>query len=211
MPSERSLCEEYKLSRTTVRNAISELELNGYVRRIQGKGTFVRANDVVKHNLSDYYSFTDQIRSLGKTPKSEILDFHIKRANPETVENLKISEDDLVIRFVRLRKSNDTPMMLETTYLKYQDFPELTKLNLEEKPLYEIFEHDYKRKIYKVNERFSVSLLSKNDSKLLGVKNGEPCLVITRISTDKDENIIEYTTSLARSDKFVYQNEYYPK
>lgn len=211
MPSERTLCEEYKLSRTTVRNAISELELNGYVKRVQGKGTFVRAQDVVKHNLSDYYSFTDQIRSLGKTPKSEILDFHIKKANSETIKNLKISEDDLVIRFVRLRKSNDTPMMLETTYLKYEDFPDLTKVHLEQKPLYEIFEHDYKRTIYKVNEMFSVSLLSKEDSILLDVQNTDPCLTITRISTDYNGNIIEYTTSLARSDKFVYQTEYYPK
>ncbi|WP_425538523.1 GntR family transcriptional regulator [Microaceticoccus formicicus] len=211
MPSERTLCDEYKLSRTTVRNAISELESNGYVSRVQGKGTFVRAQDLLKHNLSDYYSFTDQIRSLGKTPKSEILDFHIKKANSETAKNLNISEDELVIRFVRLRKSNDTPMMLETTYLKYEDFTELTKVHLEQKPLYEIFENDYNRNIYKVNEMFSVSLLNSETSKLLGVKNKEPCLAITRISTDEDENIIEYTTSLARSDKFVYQTEYYPK
>ena len=206
IPSERTLCTEYGVSRTTVRNAISELELNGFVKRVQGKGTFVISQEVM-HNLSDYFSFTDQIKRLGQIPSSEIIEYHIENANPEIRDIMNLTESDLIITFLRLRKANDTPMMLETTSIKYDDFPEITKKLLEEKPLYEILKNNYGVSIYKVIESFSVSILSSEEAKFLDVKNSDPCLNITRVSSDMYGSVIEYTKSLARADKFVYRSE----
>lgn len=211
LPSERQLCEDYGVSRTTVRNAISDLEFNGYIKRIQGKGTFVHNPAIHRHNLSDYYSFTEQTKKMGKVPRTDILEYHIERVSNLVAERMNIEEDELIIRIVRLRISNDVPLLLETTFIRYLDFPEITKPLLEELPLYDIFEQKYDRKIYKVNEVFSVSSLSKDQAKALNVRNGDPCLKINRLSYDGKDKIIEFTISLARGDKFNYQTTYFPK
>ncbi len=208
LPSERQLCRLYELSRTTVRQAISELELNGYIQKIHGKGTFVANKDSSKHNLSDYYSFTKQMQSIGKIPKSTVLEFHIERSNKFVADKLKINEGEKVIRFVRLREADETPMMLETTFIPYNDFNKMKKSNLDELPLYDIFEDVYNRKITHVEEQFSASLIGKEESIILKTDIGSPCLKIKRLSFDKNNEIIEYTISFAKGDQFAYKVEY---
>lgn len=41
LPSERELCEQYDISRATVRRAMVELEKNDYIYKKQGKGVFI--------------------------------------------------------------------------------------------------------------------------------------------------------------------------
>ena len=211
IPSERQLCQIYNISRTTVRNAITDLEHSGLLTRIQGKGTFVQNPKRSRHNLSNYYSFTEETKKLGKVPKSVILEYHIQKAEPEIASIMGITSSDLIIQFVRLRLADNEPMLLETTFIKYEDFPEITRNLLEEMPLYEIFEYKYKRKIHQVNEKFSVTLLNSKQSSLLDVKLNNPCLKIIRSSYDEDNNIIEYTESYASGDKFNYETTYFPK
>ena len=61
MPPERELCETYGVSRITVRKALDDLQNEGYLDRVQGKGTFVRRATMEK-KLSKFYSFGDELR-----------------------------------------------------------------------------------------------------------------------------------------------------
>lgn len=44
IPSERVLCEQFKMSRITVRKALEELTVNGEIYKLHGKGTFKSGN-----------------------------------------------------------------------------------------------------------------------------------------------------------------------
>ncbi|MGO3751806.1 MAG: GntR family transcriptional regulator [Peptoniphilaceae bacterium] len=207
LPSERELCNIYSLSRTTVRQALLELEIDGLITKVQGKGNYVSRPNSQKQNLSDYYSFTEQIKALGKVPKSLIMNFEIKDPS-ELVKRQMTLKTNKVIKFSRLRLADDIGMMLETSYLPYEDFSDMTKLDLEEKPLYDIFEHKYRRKIAKVTEEFSASNIKKSQAEILGVRPNSACLNITRHSYDLNSKLIELTFSIARADRFIYRTSY---
>ncbi len=202
LPSEREICNQYNVSRTTARQAIGELERKEYVYKIHGKGTFVSPK-VYKQQLLKFYSFTEEMKKLGKKPSSEILGFELIKANEKIAIKLGINKDENIYKILRLRIADGVPMMLEFTYLPEYRFLKLQDKMLRERPMYDIFREKYNVSITKAKESFKPVLINKNDAKILNVKDGTAAMKIERI-TYEDENIIEYTVSISRGDKFEY-------
>lgn len=204
LPSERELCNIYNMSRTTVRQAMYELELGGYITKVHGKGTFVAKPAGEKNDLSHYYSFTTRTLEQNKTPKVEILDFHLETANKSLLKGLGLREGEKVFRFDRLRLADDIPMMLETTFIPKDISPDLHKELLMETPLYEILERQNHQSIKKVVEHLSAGNLSPKQAQALNLQAGLACLKITRYSYNAQGRVLELTHSFARADLFVY-------
>lgn len=202
LPSEREICNQYNVSRTTARQAIGELERKEYVYKIHGKGTFVSPK-VYKQQLLKFYSFTEEMKKLGKKPSSEVLGFELIKANEKIAIKLGINKDENIYKILRLRIADGVPMMLEFTYLPEYRFLKLQDKMLRERPMYDIFREKYNVSITKAKESFKPVLINKNDAKILNVKDGTAAMKIERI-TYEDENIIEYTVSISRGDKFEY-------
>lgn len=208
LPSERQLCRDYDVSRTTVRNALGQLVNSGYLYQIQGKGTFVREQN--RENLSNYYSFTEQTRKNDRTPKSKVLNFTIRDANPEEKKIFEKEEDFSIIVFDRLRLADDEPMMYERTFIPYDKFRKVDKDLLETKALYDIFEEDFGEKIVNVRERFSATSMGENVASSLKLRVNSPSLKIRRFAYNMENDLIEYTISFARPDVFYYETSYNP-
>ena len=201
--SERKICEMYDVSRTTVRQAISELEREGYVYTKRGKGTFVSSQ---KYNqiLEGFYSFTEEMKKLGKVPSSKVLKFEILTSSNDIIKKMKLIQGDLVYKFTRLRLADGEPMMLETTYVPYDNFAGITKKNLNTTALYDIFKDFFNERVEYAEEIFLPVLANDVESKYINVEVGSPCLKITRYAFNKTNKIIEYTVSIARGDRFKY-------
>ena len=208
LPSEREICRVYDVSRTTVRLAMKELEDQGYIYRVHGKGTFVSAINKNKQNLGDYYSFTEQTKRQGKVPKSLVLEFEIVNSNYFIAGQLGIDPGNKIIRFVRLRLADNIPMMVETTYLPHDRFSTLTEDMLNQKPMYDIFREDFDSRIETAEETFSAAIIGRKKANLLGVSEGDACLKLSRTSWDSSNRIIEFTASTARADQFNYKVYY---
>lgn len=209
LPSEREICIKYGLSRTTVRLALQELESMGYIYRQHGKGTFVSNLVNRSTNLKEAYSFTEQMKSLGKEPKTQILEYKIFDVNKYFANHLCLSLGDKAIKIKRLRLADGLPMMLERTYLPYRKFVTLSKELLEKKPLYDIFKEDYQENVKLAEEEFYASIVSERDSKMLDVPTGAPSLNLRRTSYNMKNDVIEYTLSVARADQFIYKVRHY--
>lgn len=205
LPSERELSTRYGLSRTTVRLALQELEKMGYIYRQHGKGTFV--SDLSKQitNLSGAYSFTEQMLSLGRVPTTKVFEFSLLEANKFLGTQLQLSIGDPVFKLKRLRLSDGQPMMVERTYLPVKKFIHLTRDQVEEKPLYTIFEEDFKQTIQVAEEEFFASIARKKDADLLGILEGAPVLHLLRTTYNTKNEVIEYTKSIARADQYRYR------
>ncbi|EQG00017.1 GntR family transcriptional regulator [Clostridioides difficile] len=205
MLSERKICDEYGVSRTTVRLAMAELEHMGDIYKRHGKGTFVAALSQNSQNLMESYSFTDYMRTQGKKPGTKVLSFEVVESTKYFSEKLGITPGEKMIKIMRLRLADDLPMMLERTYLPMKEFIGLTKEKIEQKPLYEIFREDYGEIIKVADEEFSAGIISDKEAKLLEVPGDSPCLKLLRTTYNDDNIVIEFTLSVARSDKFVYR------
>lgn len=202
LPSERELCEMYNVSRTTVRQTMQELEKEQYIYKQHGKGTFV-APRVIDQSLVKFYSFTEEMKRLNKNPTTKVLDFEEVESDSKLAMKLGIEEGDKIYKITRLRLADEEPMLYETSYLPVTRFPNLKSSHLEEHPMYSLFRDLYQVVITKANERFRAVPTSPTEARLLNIKEGEPSLLIERL-TYEQENVIEYTVTIARGDKFTY-------
>ena len=202
LPSEREICEKYSVSRATVRQTMQEMEQDGYIYRSHGKGTFV-APQKVNQELLKFYSFTEEMKKLGKIPSSQVLKFDVIECEKNISKKLAVEENTKVYKILRLRLADNKPMMLETTYLPYARFPGMTREELEQAAMYDIFKKKFNTNITSAKETFQPVTTNTQEAKYLQVAKEIPSLKIQRYTYEKDQ-IIEYTISIARGDKFEY-------
>ena len=205
LPSERELTEIYQVSRTTVRQAMQELESMGYIYKKHGKGTFVSSISSSIMNLSGTYSFTEQMKALGKAPTTQILSFKVIKANKYLSEQLDVFQGKKLIKIKRLRLADGKPMMIERSYLPFDKFELLTTEMLEEKPMYDLFNTEFHQIIKYAEEEFYASLVNERDAEYLGVPDDSASLNLIRKTYNISNEVIEFTLSVARADHFRYK------
>ena len=105
---------------------MDELEKEGYIYKIHGKGTFVSPKRM-NQDLSAFYSFTEEMKKLGKEPSSEVTGFEVVQAGEHIRGMFKIGNEDLLYKISRIRKADGIHMMYETTYIPYERFKGITR------------------------------------------------------------------------------------
>lgn len=203
LPTEMELCKMFGVSRITIRQALEQLERARYIYRKLGVGTFV-SEKVFQQDLKKFYSFTDEMIKIGKTPKSIILGFEKIKCDEKIAAKCNIDVSGSVYLMKRLRMADDIPIMLENTYLPAYRFESLTESVFKEHAMYSVFKNRYNVVFSKAIETFQPVLIREDESKLLEVAKGTPGMMIERYTFEWD-SIIEYTVSIARGDKFVYR------
>mgnify|MGYP004709594301 CR=1 FL=1 len=120
LPSELELASDLGVSRTVVRDALSELERDGYLERVRGIGTLVNRDVVqLKNRMDQKLEFYKMIRAIGKEPRSDNLSVTREIAFPALAEKLQLPTDaSQTLVFVRRRvMADDTPVLFSTDIL----------------------------------------------------------------------------------------------
>jgi len=202
LPSEREICDKYELSRSTVRQALLELEQAGYIYKIHGKGTFVSPKKL-NQELLKFYSFTKEMKKIGKVPMSQVLEFEHIQCDWNLAQKMKTKIGSELYRFVRLRLADGQPIMIETSYLPKDRFDGLSRDDLNKNAMYDIFSKRFQANITHAKETFQAVMTDEITAKFLKSKRALPSLKIERFTYERDR-IIEYTVSMARGDQLIY-------
>lgn len=203
IPTEHELCQQYQVSRITVRQALAELEKEGRLVKKQGIGTFVSFSKF-EQNLVSFYSFSEEFKKMGFSPRNKVLEFVHVLAPADIAEKLSLKDSQLGVYFIkRLRYADDILMAIEDTWLPASLFPGIDKQNLDDNALYDIMRDQYNVIPNSANESFGATAVNSKDAELFGIKIGDPALDIERL-TFSAQVPIEYTTAIVRGDKFRF-------
>lgn len=202
LPPERTLAERYGTSRTTVRQALAELVVEGRLHRIQGKGTFV-AKPKVAQKLQ-LVSYTEDMRHHGLRPETRILDIGYAAADERLAGLLGLSRGDRTLRVHRLRLADGEPMSIDTSHLPAHRFPGLRRELPRHRSLYETLATAYGIHLAEAEETIETVLASPEEARLLGVDVGSPLLLLSRHAFDDDGEPVEWAQSLYRGDRYKF-------
>ena len=115
LSGEMDLCRAYGVSRITVRQALHELEINGYITRHRGKGTFIR-NPIETHSLQKVSSIIDQLKIEGIETVNKILANKVIEPKPAIKKILKLEESDKILFVKRLVFAHGSPLYITKAY-----------------------------------------------------------------------------------------------
>ncbi|MBS4177966.1 GntR family transcriptional regulator [Lederbergia citrea] len=206
IPSEKDLCAQFNISRSTAKKAIEDLVQEGVLNRIQGKGTFI-AKPKLEQSLSGFYSFSKVMQEKGLNPRDIILDMKIVEATPKVTRKLKLKPDEEVIELKRLRCANNEPIIFETSYIPEKIVPKISPESILENSLYDVMFKEFGIIVAKAKEVFEPILIQEYERKYLEVKEGYPALLLERIAYDTYENPVEYCHSIVRGDRCRFYTE----
>lgn len=190
--SEAQFQKEFKVSRITVRKAIDELVTEGYITRLQGKGSFVKRQN---HGRQKTLSLTQVCQEQGKKLTSEVLSAS-KAAVPGNFTDLFAT--DSLIEIQRMRKIDGVPIMLEKTF-----FPAAFDFLLAQDltgSLYQILEDHQIEPDYKGLNQVAISQLTDEEAKLFNVQSGISVIHHTGTVYDAANQLVLASEELVRVD-----------
>lgn len=202
LPTEEQLCSHFKISRSTVRQALNELVNEGTIARYKAKGTVSIPHKYEQNFLSVLESFNDEMQEKGLVPTTEVLDLAIITA-PESVRKaLRLKEGDQVVKLVRLRGTNGQPIVLVHTFLPagYKNIGQLVDEDFVHNSLYTLLETKYGVVIDRTRRILEIRFAGEFEARHLQIDHKAPVQYIETISRTDDGTPFEYSRASYRGD-----------
>ena len=201
LPSEAQLCEDYRVSRTVVRQALAELANEGLIVRHKGKGSFVAPPKVDEHLAQSLTGLAEEVRARGRRLTNEILAF--ERAGPPAhiAEMLELAPGEDVIHLERLRSIDGERWNVTSTYLPFALCEPLLGYDMRERSLYATLEEELGLVLDHGRRTIEAAVAGEEHARLLGIPPGSPVLLLKSVAYLRDGRPIEYFLAWHRGDR----------
>lgn len=204
-PTDKQLMDEFKVSITTVRQALTQLVNEGYIERQSGKGTHVIRTAI--ENVDKLRGFFEEMNTQGLKPSAEILDVREIKVNQSLLAKCPQVEIFNANRLFVIEKVQKVELMSVTYNLSY--FPvligrELSAYNLQSQGIYELLEKNLGIEINHAEQTITAKAANSREAKILGVKTGSPLLVTQRVVFTRENLPIEVHYKYARPDLYKF-------
>ncbi|MGM0445185.1 MAG: GntR family transcriptional regulator [Bacillota bacterium] len=202
LPTERELSDQLDISRVTIRKAMRALIAEGLCEKKVGKGIFV-SDEKIPINLHRLEGTTDLLKKAGSSMKTVQNHKEVIKTDKKFANLLNIKVNSKILYLKRIRYIDDSPVILEHTYLPLIRYPKLDKYEFNQS-LYEILNEKYE--VTPKNSRgcFNIIMAKEEEAKLLNLQLNTPLLVKEATVYSEEGTAIEYNKSVYRADKFNF-------
>ncbi|BFG80391.1 GntR family transcriptional regulator [Paraburkholderia terrae] len=202
MPSESELMNAFDVSRITVRQALGNLQSEGLIFRIHGKGTFVSRPRAFQ-DLGSLQGFGTAMRKMGYETHSKVLS--LRTIVPPKHVRERIESGGRVTELRRLRFLNRAPISLDVSYLPSEIGLRIARADLTNRDVFSVLENDCQIALGHADLRMCSMPATKELRDALGVEEGAPILFIERIIHTSAGIPLEYEELHYRGDAFQFK------
>ena len=204
LPTEFELCSRYGVSRSTVRQALAELEAVGIARRRQGSGTTVVARSpALRYSLS-IATEADITRYASETA-FEISEFAVAVSSVDS-RRLRLGAPDQWQAWHGLRRTSPggLPLGLGTVYVASDYADAMQDVGPEtQRAIFDRISAAFGVVVTSIEQQISATVLDEDEATRLETEAGAPALAIVRRYV-ADQRLIEVAETVYPSDRFSY-------
>jgi GntR family transcriptional regulator len=199
LPTEEALCEQFGVSRVTVRRALADLQTQGFVQRRHGRGTFVRDEGWAALPAMDL-SLLQSLQQTARETQVQVLAVRTEHPPAQVGSLLKLAPGEPAVHALRLRKSGDTPLMLTDAWVPERIGKKVTEGSLKRKALYLIL-LDQGVQFGRIVQEISAEAADPYRAALLQTAVSAPLIRVTRLMHDLQNNPVEHLTAYASPER----------
>ena len=203
LPTERSFCERFGVSRATVRRALRRLVEEGLVEATVGRGSFV-SGAPLGEPPNALMSFTELAAARGLTPSAHVTREEIRPAILEEAAVFGIDVTGLVFELERVRMLDGDPVAVDRTRIPLGLAPTLRELDFSDASIYATLESAGAGPVHG-DVVVSSSAADRERADALGVEVGAPLLVCTTMSYDESGRLVEISEIAYRADRYQFR------
>lgn len=201
IPTEKELSNMFGISRTTVRQAITEMVREGWLYRIASKGTFVARLKIKQDFIKRLETFNEQIARTGCKPSTELLEMKICEM-PKSVRSVfDLHDEGQFIYIYRRRFADDTPIVTVETYLPLDQCAFVVGHDFSRESLYKVLASNDRTRICRVTRILEAVGANSRDMETLGLQRGKPVQLSSTIGYNRADEPIEYSIARYRGDR----------
>jgi len=204
IPTEDELCRSYDVSKATVRMAITELVRGGYLKKQQGKGTFV-TRTIPNLGITMKTRLSEDIFGEGVVARKELLVRGVKEPPEDVRMHLRTQEP--VYYILCKRVVNGEPAYIEESFIPLASAPGIDEAEVCQTPFYELMQQQAEQKIHKVVQMIEITEMSGDAAAILKKENGASALMLHRLLVATDGRPIAYTRLMGGGKKYKLQTE----
>jgi GntR family transcriptional regulator len=212
IPSESQLGDTYHLSRITIRQALSDLEREGLLERVPGKGTFVRGHGSHVERIPRLSGFGENVKALGLEPGYRTLKAEPMRVSKAIAERLHAQSGKAFV-VERVLLADGEPIAEHTSYLplwlvKAAPPDTFSIAALDRDSLYRAIALSGAR-MFRADEVVEPGLATHDEAERLGTHEGALVLRVARTVVDAVGTPLEYVLLIYLADAYTYRTTLY--
>ncbi len=198
--------EEYGVSSTTIRRAVSELVNEGWLKRQPGKGTFI-TKEFVETVDDGLRGFFEEVKAKGMIPSADILSLasiYVDEEICDQIPELQIFKDTKVFVIEKVHRIDGKPVTYLKSFWPDNIGKKISEHDLASRGMYEILEVELGISLEKAEQMISAKIADNREAEALEVSEQSPVLLMERVAYAQGKPI-ELSLNVYRADSYRYR------